>query len=159
METYHVGLISLAFFAVFGLLALAAWRRRTQAQQASLQKPIEVSGSSLGSKCFYVATTFADNPLERVVAHGLAHRGPAFLLVTEAGIEVSRTGEFSFLIPKSDLVGAGSSSAVIDRAVEKDGLVSIKWQLGSRELESHFRFVDSKLRSRSLSDLSALVGA
>jgi hypothetical protein len=89
----------------------------------------------------------------------LAHRGPAFLLVTEAGIEVSRTGEFSFLIPRSDLVEVGSSSAVIDRAVEKDGLVSIKWRLRSRVLESHFRFVDSKLRSRSLADLSTLVGA
>jgi hypothetical protein len=102
----------------------------------------------------YVATTFADRPLDRVVAHGLAHRGVAFLSITETGVEISRTGEFSFLIPKSDLIQVGSTSAVIDRAVEKEGLVSIRWKLGSQALESHFRFVDAKLRSSSKSELS-----
>jgi hypothetical protein len=89
----------------------------------------------------------------------LAHRGSAFFLITESGIEVSRVGEMSFLIPKADLVEIGSASAVIDRAVEKDGLVSIKWRLGSQILETHFRFVDAKLRSSSLSELSTMVGA
>jgi hypothetical protein len=56
------------------------------------------------------------------------------------------------------LIDLGSASAVIDRAVEKDGLVSIKWKLGSQELESHFRFVDASLRSKLLSELSSLVG-
>jgi hypothetical protein len=159
VETYHVGLISLALFGVLGLLALVAWRKRAQKQQMLIQKPVEVEQSSDGSKCFYVATTFADRPLERVIAYGLAHRGSAFLSITETGIEVSRVGEFSFLIPKADLVEIGSATAVIDRAVEKDGLVSIKWRLGSQILETHFRFVDAKLRSSSLSELSTMVGA
>jgi hypothetical protein len=80
-------------------------------------------------------------------------------LITETGIEVSRLGELSFLIPRSDLVEVGSVRAVIDRAVEEDGLVSIKWKLGSQILESHFRFVDANLRSSSLSELATLVGA
>ena len=159
METYHVGLISLAFFAALGLLALVAWRKRVNKQQALLEKPVEIQASSTGSRCMYVATTFADRPLDRVVAHGLAHRGVAFLSITETGVEISRTGEFSFLIPKSDLIQVGSTSAVIDRAVEKEGLVSIRWKLGSQALQSHFRFVDAKLRSSTTSELSSLVGA
>ena len=159
METYHVGLLSLAFFAVIGLFAFISWRRRILKQQALLENPLEISSSSAGFKCLYVATTFADRPLERVVAHGLAHRGVAHLLITDSGLEVSRIGETSFLIPRAALIQVGSVSAVIDRAVEKDGLVAIKWKLGAEELESHFRFVDSKLRASSLSQLSSLVGA
>ena len=159
METYQVGLIGLAIFALVALLAFFSWRRRISLQQSLIQKPAEVAGSSTGFKCLYVATTFADRPLERVVAHGMAHRGKAFLLITDSGLEVSRVGEFSFFIPKSDLISIGSVSAVIDRAVENNGLVSIKWRLGAQEIESHFRFVDTKLRSRSVFELSALVGA
>ena len=158
METYQVGLIGLAFFVVLALLAFASWRRRMSKQQMTLVKPIEAAGSTAGFKCLYVATTFANRPLERVVAHGLAHRGEAFLAITASGLEVTRTGEVSFHIPRTDLIDLGSASAVIDRAVEKDGLVSIKWKLGSQELESHFRFVDASLRSKLLSELSSLVG-
>ena len=159
METYHVGLISLAFFAVLGLLAFISWRRRISKQEVLLPSPFEVPNSSVGFKCFYVATTFANRPLERVIAHGLAHRGVAYLLITDSGLEVSRTGETGFLVSRADLIQVGSVSAVIDRAVEKDGLVVIKWKLGSEELESHFRFVDANLRASSVSQLSALVGA
>jgi hypothetical protein len=159
VETYHVGLFSLAFFAVLGLLAFISWRRRISKQEVLLPSPFEVPNSSVGFKCFYVATTFANRPLERVIAHGLAHRGVAYLLITDSGLEVSRTGETSFLVPRADLIQVGSVSAVIDRAVEKDGLVVIKWKLGSEELESHFRFVDANLRASSVSQLSALVGA
>ncbi len=159
MQTYHVGLIGLGFFVFLALLAFLAWRSRIAKQESLLQKPIETLGSLDGFKCFYVATTFADRPLERVVAHGLAHRGIAHLSITSSGLQVSRTGETSFLIPEHDLVKIGKFSAVIDRAVEKDGLVSITWKLGSQSLETHFRFVDSKSRSGLLSELSKLVGA
>lgn len=154
-----MGVIGLAIFAMLAIFALYSWRRRIFMQQMLIQKPVEVASSAVGLKCLYIATTFADRPLERVVAHGMAHRGWAFLLVTESGLEVSRIGELSFLIPKADLIKIGSVSAVIDRAVEKDGLVSIKWKLGSQDIESHFRFVDTKLRSSSLAQLSTLVGA
>lgn len=158
MQTYQVGLIGLALFAILALLALVSWRRRVFVQQAMLPKPLEVPGSSGGGKCFYVATTFADNPLERIVAYGLAHRGIAHLRVLDTGLEVSRTGEMSFLVPKEDVIQIGTSSAVIDRAVEKDGLVSISWRLGSNNVESHFRFADSQQRSEMLSKISGLVG-
>lgn len=159
MQTYQVGLIGLAVFGALAVLALISWRRRISKQAALVQKPIEVLGSSDGFKCLYVATTFADRPLERVLAHGLAHRGVAYVRITDSGVEVSRTGEFSFLIPKADLIDVGSASAVIDRAVERDGLVSIEWNLGPERLESHFRFVDSEIRAKSISQLSRLVGA
>jgi hypothetical protein len=52
-----------------------------------------------------------------------------------------------------------TGSAVIDRAVEKEGLVVIKWKLGKVELQTHFRFVNSELRLEILEALRPLVGA
>jgi hypothetical protein len=159
METYQVGLIALGLFSLFAIIALITWRRRMASQALSLKVPIGIEGSFAGSNCFYVATTFSERPLERVIAHGLAHRGHACLAVVGSGVEVSRVGEFSFLIPRADLVEVTLSSAVIDRAVEKEGLVVIKWRLGEVELQTHFRFVSSELRLEALEALRPLVGA
>ena len=159
METYQVGLIALGLFSLFAMIAIVTWRRRVAAQTLLLEKPLVIEGSLVGSNCFYVATTFSDRPLDRVIAHGLAHRGHANVSVSQSGLEVSRTGELSFIIPKADLLEVTTGSAVIDRAVEKEGLVVIKWRLGKVELQTHFRFVNSELRSEILEALRPLVGA
>ena len=159
METYQVGLIALGVFGIFVIITSVTWRRRISAQQLGLAAPVAIESSLAGQSCFYVASTFSDRPLEKVIAHGLAHRGYARLTVTSNGLEVSRTGELSFLIPTADLLEVSLASAVIDRAVEKEGLVVIKWRLGSVELQTHFRFVDSSLRTKTLEALRPLVGA
>ncbi len=159
METYQVGLIALGLFSLFAIIALITWRRRMAAQVLLLEAPVGIESSFAATNCFYVATTFSERPLERVIAHGLAHRGHARLAVTGPGVEVSRVGEFGFLIPTADLIEVSLGSAVIDRAVEKEGLVVIKWRLGAVELQTHFRFVSSELRSEALEALRPLVEA
>ena len=159
METYQVGLIALGLFSLFAIIAIVTWRRRVVAQGKLLPAPVGIQNSSLESNCFYVATTFSDRPLDRVITHGLAHRGHAHLEVTGSGLEVSRTGELSFLIPKADLLDVTTGTAVIDRVVENEGLVVIKWVLGAVVLETHFRFVNSQLRAQTLQSLRPLVGA
>lgn len=159
METYQVGLIALGLFSLFAITALITWRRRMAVQALLLEVPVGIESSFAATNCFYVATTFSERPLERVIAHGLAHRGHARLAVTGSGVEVSRVGEFGFLIPAADLIEVSLGSAVIDRAVEKEGLVVIKWRLGAVDLQTHFRFVSSELRSEALEALKPLVGA
>ena len=158
METYQVGLIALGLFSLFAITALITWRRRMAVQALLLEVPVGIESSFAATNCFYVATTFSERPLERVIAHGLAHRGHARLAVTGSGVEVSRVGEFGFLIPAADLIEVSLGSAVIDRAVEKEGLVVIKWRLGAVELQTHFRFVSSEFRSEALEALKPLVG-
>jgi hypothetical protein len=46
---------------------------------------------------------------------------------------------------------------VIDRVVEKDGLVSIRWTLGQVELETYLRFVSASERATAVSNLRDLV--
>ena len=159
METYQVGLITLGLFSLFAIIVLITWRRRITAQALLLEKPKGIESSFAANNCFYVATTFSERPLERVIAHGLAHRGHARLAVTGSGVEVSRVGELGFLIPTAALIEVSLGSAVIDRAVEKEGLVVIKWRLGAVELQSHFRFVSSELRAEALEALRPLVEA
>ena len=159
METYQVGLIALGLFSLFAITALITWRRRMAVQALLLEVPVGIESSFAATNCFYVATTFSERPLERVITHGLAHRGHARLAVTGSGVEVSRVGEFGFLIPTADVIEVSLGSAVIDRAVEKEGLVVIKWRLGAVNLQTHFRFVSSELRSEALEALKPLVGA
>jgi hypothetical protein len=151
--------MALGLFGFFSIIAVVTWRRRMAAQQLVLPVPIAIENSLIGNNCFYVTTTFSDRPLERVIAHGLAHRGHARLAITATGLEVSRIGEQSFRIPKRDLVEVSMGSAVIDRVVENNGLVVIKWRLGQVELQSHFRFVDNDHRSKTLDSLRPLVEA
>jgi hypothetical protein len=158
MQTYQVGLMGLALIAILTGIAIWSWRRRVSKQEALMPAPREIQTLAEGQKAFYVATTFAGRRLERVTAHGLGHRGRATLKVEADGIHISRTGEFSFMIPRIDLLSQGSNSAVIDRAVEKDGLTTLSWRLGHVELETHFRFVGEGDRSRFESDVRALLG-
>jgi hypothetical protein len=79
-------------------------------------------------------------------------------LVSSDGVAIYRTGEASFLIPAKEILGLSSDSAVIDRAVEKDGLTSIRWKLGATEVETYLRFVGASERSITMTKLQELVG-
>lgn len=156
MQTYHVGLIALAFFAIIGLLVFWSWVSNIRKQEASIEPPHFIEGPASGQEALYVATTFAGRPLDRVVGHGLAHRGLATVEVDSTGVRIYRTGEKGFQILSSKLLGVSRTNAVIDRAVEKDGLVTIRWDLGGTEVETHLRFVVSSDRVTTLSKLADL---
>jgi hypothetical protein len=158
VQTYQVGLLGLLVFGIFVAIAFLTWRSKGIKQARYIEAPLFIDSNPEGIQGFYVATTFGGRPLDRVVAHGLAHRGMAFVQARADGLAIYRRGESSFLIPKAAIIGASRTSAVIDRAVEKDGLVSVKWRLGTEELETHFRFVGASDRQAILSDLDELVG-
>jgi hypothetical protein len=157
MQTHHVGLIALALFAILILFAYLSWVSKMRKQEKSLIAPQFVEHSGLDENAQYVATIFADRPLDRVLAHGLAHRGKAAISISPSGVSIFRTGERSFVIPSKQLSNVTTGSAVIDRVVEKDGLVSIRWTLGEVELETYLRFVSALERATAVSNLRDLV--
>ena len=156
-ELYQVGLAFIA--TLFGLVVLAGvtWRKRSNTQGVTIEAPEFVEFSNAGSACFYVATTFADRPLDRVTAHGLGFAGKACLDVTDECINVFRSGERSFRINASSLIDLSRTSGVIDKAVERNGLLSVRWRLGDKELESYFRFTGSQSRDEFASKVSNLL--
>jgi hypothetical protein len=156
-ELYQVGL---AFITVLiGVIVWAAvtWSMRSKSQDRDLATPEYIDFSNAGANGFYVATTFAGRPLNRVSAHGLGFAGKASVSVSGQGVEIYRTGERSFRIDASALLDLARTSGVIDKVVEKDGLLSLRWKLGNSELESHFRFANSQARDEIALRVSELI--
>jgi hypothetical protein len=89
-----------------------------------------------------VATTHTENPIERVAAGPLSYRSKARLRVHPEGLSVTIPGEKHFLMPSKTGLAAGLATWTIDRVVEPEGLVMVRWQLGASEVDSYFRIVD-----------------
>ena len=156
-ELYQVGLAFVAL--LLGVIAWAGvtWRNKSKAQDSELATPEFTVFSNTGTNGFYVATTFADRPLDRVSAHGLGFAGKAFVDVSDQGVSVYRIGERSFRINSSALLNLNRTSGVIDKVVEKDGLLSLRWILGATELETHLRFPNSLSRDEIAMKVSRLI--
>ncbi len=156
-ELYQVGL---AFAAVLlGVIAWAGvtWRKRSKAQDLEIATPEYTEFNNVGTNGYYIATTYAGQPWHRVAAHGLGFAGKAFLDVSEQGVRVHRIGERSFRIDSSSLLDLARTSGVIDKVVEKDGLLSLRWKLGATELETHLRFANSQSRDEIALRVSKLI--
>lgn len=93
-------------------------------------------------RLFYVATTEADSPLERIAVAPLAFRGRARVVVREDGMEIHLPGEAVASIPAAAVEGVGIATWTIDKSVEEDGLIFLRWQWGNKPVESYFRAVD-----------------
>lgn len=156
-ELYQVGLAFAAVLLSVIAWAGVTWRKRSKAQDLEIATPEYTEFSNVGTNGYYIATTYAGRPLHRVSAHGLGFAGKAFLDVSEQGVRVHRIGERSFRIDSSSLLDLARTSGVIDKVVEKDGLLSLRWKLGATELETHLRFANSQSRDEIALRVSRLI--
>ncbi len=141
-----VGVLAVGLVAVVVLLVYLSNRSVRRAQEQVIPKPAESLSTEHAHPAYYVSTVFAEKALTRVWAHGLGGRGKAFLAISPAGVSISRLGEVGFLIPTKDLTGLARASATIDKAVERDGLLVLLWNLGEDQLATHLRIVDPAKR-------------
>lgn len=136
-------MLALMVFALAG--AFWGWKRR-EARYAHLAAVIRRDVPSRPAvfevPALYVATTESDNPLERVAAGPLSYGARAVLGVHPEGVGVAIPGQAPFLMPSEPTIRAGLATWTIDRAVEPEGLVMVRWHLGGREVDSYFRIVD-----------------
>ncbi len=126
---------------VFALMALG-WRARRR-RQAGLGEPsappAEPGATILRDDLLYVATTRADVPLERIAVAGLGFRGRAIVTVVASGVVLEIAGREASFIPAADILGVGRATWTIDRVVNTDGLVLLRWRLGDGEVDSYLR--------------------
>jgi hypothetical protein len=143
--------------AIWGMLR--GWRAR-EARQADLPElpaaPAEVLAEP-GVAGQYVATTTSGDLLDRIVAHGLGHRGRAELRAGEQGVLIQRIGEVDLWIPRADLRAVRLGSGQAQKAFEAGGVILISWQLGNRMVDTGFRADDPELHITTAEALSALV--
>ena len=155
IPTLVVGLVILV---ALGLMALG-WRNRRRRQSAvsgRLALPPEDLGEVLLdlSDSLYVATTVAEQPLERVVVAPLGFRARASITVATAGIRLDLDGGIVGFIPRTDLLGVGLATWTIDRAVEQDGLVVVRWRLGETPVDSYLRADDPNALLHAIEQLA-----
>ena len=141
------------------LLALTylGWRARKR-RQANVPQPASVPqeiGEVLGSfEAFYVSTTVADEPLNRIAVRGLGFRARATITVAEQGLVFALAGVDDIFIPRADLRSVTRATVTIDRVVEKGGLVLVAWTIvatgsihptiSSTDVDSYLRLERSK---------------
>lgn len=121
------------------------WRAR-QKRQAHLVRtlpvPEKIGTELFASNLLYVATTIAQEPLNRVAVSGLGYRARASIVVATAGIVLDLDGERPAFIPAEAILGVGRANWTIDRVVETGGLVVVNWLLGDTSVDSYLRLVD-----------------
>ena len=141
MDRYFLLGIVLAFLALMLALAAFGWFLRARRQRgipSTVEAPTELTGSREFAG-FYVSTTSATDPLDRIAVRGLGFRSRTTVIVAAEGILIPIKGQADVFIPAADLRKVGRATWTIDRGVEPDGLVVVDWTLGERELASYFR--------------------
>lgn len=157
MDRVLIGVAILAAVAlVFGLLALG-WQRKRRAQ-ADLGEP-QAPPADLGAATFtddllYVASTRAGAPLDRITIAGLGFRARATLSTAPEGLVLDLAGRGPVFIPQQSIRGVGRATWTIDRVVDTDGLIFVRWVLGTTEIDSYLRSTDP---DRLVTALNALV--
>lgn len=136
---------------VLGALGVWAWRRRSR-RDAGITAPVgEVPTDATELARFgtlYVATTRADEPLERLAIHGLGFRSRADVTVTTAGIAVDLTGQPRLFLPSGRIASVDQATVAIDRVVEPEGLTRLSWRTDDGTVvDSYFRPQDASARA------------
>lgn len=144
--------------AFIGLLMITSWLRRRKKQELLFEPPLEAleffGELLLQTNAFYVATTFANNSLERINAYGLGFRGKCQVLIFSEGVLILRDGEVPLAIDRADIFNVGSTQAVIDKAVESGGIISVDWNHDESQLSTHLRIVETLEREKFLNTVS-----
>lgn len=159
------GIATVAAVAVVLLLAMArGWRTRATRTAALVPPPVPVpDGAALGEPrvpvvaAVYVSTTFAGQPLERVVAHGLGTRSAAEVSVHDAGVLLRRGGAADLFVPVQDLVDVHTAAGMAGKVVGGDGLVVLTWQ--AHDDAGRTVRLDTGLRTRHRADRTTLTAA
>ena len=156
------GLITVVIIAVVLLMIRAGWRNRLKRQADVEQLPAvpEAPGAALNSaEGQYVASTTAGDWLDRIAVHGLGIRTNATLAVYPHGVLFDRSGAPAVYIPAADLTAVRQDSGMAGKFVEKDGLLVLRWKLGTHELDTGFRTRRAADKTTLFESLQQLISA
>lgn len=155
-------LVVLAMLVIAFVLMALGWRnrRRRQSNLDAVPVPPTEIGEVLGTeRVLYVATTLAEQPLERVVVGGLGFRAKGEVRIARGGIVLDLAGSRPAFIPVADIRGVGLASWTIDKGVEEGGLVFVRWELGGTPVDSYLRSERSTQLLDQLTELSPSAAA
>ena len=145
------------------LLMLKGWRGRVRRQGDLPPPPVPpavpghvVVGATPG---LFVGTTFADDWLDRVAVHDLAHRAAGWLRLDSDGVHLEREGLPELYLPYEVVERAHLGDALAGKVLGKNALLLLDWRLGGSLLTSGFRPDDLGSSRRLLDALQAQLPA
>lgn len=140
-------MLTFAMFALIGVIYLLMHRgwQRQRADQEFIPAPPTVGSAEPKYHGVYASTTFAGQPLKRVVVHGLGVRSSVDVGISSDAIELHRSAATSFSIPFTDLIGVSKASAIAGKVVGDNGLVLLTWRLGNTEVDTGLLIRDEGL--------------
>lgn len=153
MERLVPALLVILFILAMLSLMFFAWRARaSRAARVTLPTELLAAGEELFtcSRVFYVATTLAEHPLERVAIQGLRYRGFADIEAYSGGLVMHIAGEKPMAIDMDRVLDVSARQLAIDKVVEPGGLIGIEWQSELGDLVSVFRIQDGETRAQLL---------
>jgi hypothetical protein len=162
MDKILPGLLVLSVIVIAFALVAAGWRNRLRRQsdvEGLPEVPAQLSPAAVVVDGQYVATTTADDWLDRIAVQGLGIRSNAELSVHAEGVLFDRPGAAPVFIPRAALQGSRQDAGMAGKFVEKDGLVVVSWKLGSRGLDTGFRARHAADKQPLLDALQELISA
>lgn len=162
MDKVIGGSIAGALIVIALVLMGLAWRARSRRAFLIGHWPLLESESVRSFDVFYVATTHADRPLERVALRGFSYRSFAQVHIHHDGVNIALTSGDSLALPSPALTRVHTEQVAIDKAVERDGLVAFDWRSrdigsGRVELTTFVRLRDAAAQKELIAVASALV--
>lgn len=145
MDKVLPAIVLVAVVAVVFILLVRGWRTRQRSQAglgAPAAPPAELGDVAYTEDLLYVATTRAEQPLERISISGLGFRARTVVTVAPAGILLDLAGADPVFIPRDALHGAGRGTWTIDKAVGAARLVVVTWRLGATLVDTYLRSAD-----------------
>lgn len=157
-------LLTLLLVAAVSALIRRGWAGRVRRQAGIAPPPEPPAGLAqreprLAVPGMYVCTTEAGAPLERIAAHGLGVRARATALVHDEGVLYDRDGAGPLFVPAADVVAVGTSSGMVGKFVEQDGLAVLTWSLGTARVDTGFRTQHAEDQRRFLAAVEAIAPA
>jgi hypothetical protein len=141
--------VAVLLLILFGMWQ--GWRalvRRSAHLTPSHDVPGDLGRPLVAARALYVATTAHEKPLERLAIAGLGFRAQGGIAVHRRGLVLEVAGSEDVWVPASAVIGARPAQVVIDKAVEKDGLLALSWRLGEQIVDSYFRVTEpEKIRA------------
>lgn len=139
-------LLLILLFALVLTAMARGWRRRGRSQQdlaAPDDRTLEQLGEGIAHgpvDAVYVDTVLADQPLERIVAHGLGQRSRARVTLGDRGSwRLEREGAPDLTLPADSLDEVTSGPGMAGKFIGGDGLLILRWRLGDQLLDTGLR--------------------
>lgn len=158
--TIVIAIIILALIGMY--LGWRARGRRQSALPATAPVPSDPGLTVFSAEVFYVATTIAGEPLNRVAVRGLGFRGRATVTVTTRGVILGIAGTPEVFIAADSIRAVQRATWTIDRVVESGGLVLIAWTLrssetGDSDVDSYLRVAESAVQGPLIDAISGIL--